>query len=105
MVSAPPLRHVHCTPGPSKAAGSSVSRTLGDIERLRYNAFLQKRRLPVPEYAVRALLPPEAKPFRVRVRTAPAVFHTCWRCNAVSVLLFEKPPTAHERDQHATSDT
>ena len=71
MVSAPPLRHVQCTPGPSKGAGGSVSHTLGDIERPRYNAFLHKRRLPVPECAVRALLPPEAKPFRVRVRTAP----------------------------------
>jgi hypothetical protein len=90
MVTAPPLRHVHCTPGPSKVAGSSVSRTLGDIERPRYNAFLQKRRLPVHECAVRALLPPEAKPFRVRVRTAPAVFYPCWRCNAVRVLHSEK---------------
>lgn len=60
-----PPQQACCPPGTH--TGTSISHSLSDISRPGINACLLRRRLPVPEAAVRALLPAEAEPFRVRV--------------------------------------
>ena len=63
-----PPQQACCPPAPH--TGTSISHSLSVISRPGISACLLRRRLPVPEAAVRALLPAEAAPFRVRVSMA-----------------------------------